>query len=157
MTTHHDTTDTTNCPCCGPSALTVADALAVTSREQLAATAQRLAYRPMYHVAGNRVVLIEIATNEPVLTWRPEEAHTLAQDVFAGPYEATLCMPTHRGTVSFARDETVAVAAALHDAVEKLHAPKVAERVVSRDEPWSIGPTAAGNRAARRARNRRHP
>lgn len=150
-TNHH--TDRTTCPCCGPTARTVADALAVTSGEQLVATADRLAFRPMYHPASRRVLLVEVATNQPVLSWCPHEARALVQEVLAGPYAATLCMDTPRGTtVTFANDELVALAVALDQVADELDPAGRADGVGSHNGPRPSRSRSTKNRAARRAK-----
>ena len=150
-------TDRTTCPCCGPSAPTVADALATMSADRIVATAKRLAFRPMYHPASRRAFLVEAATNDPVRSWCAHEARALAHEVFAGPCGAMLCFDTPGGTITFAGDELVAFAVALDQAADKLGAPRLDDDVARRHEARHPRAGAQPNRAARRANGRRMP
>lgn len=153
-----DHTDRITCPSCGPSVRTVADALATTSDERLAAAANRLAFRPMSHTPGRRALLVEVATNEPVLSWCAHEARALAQEVLAGPFDATLYMDTPRGTtVTFTQDELVALAVALAQVADKLDAPGRDTDALSQHRLHVPRAGSGRNRAARRASGRRTP
>lgn len=150
MNIHPIHTDRTNCPCCGPDTPTVADALAATSDERLAATTSRLAFRPIHDVARDQAVLVEVATDQAVVAWCGHEARALADEVLAGPYGATLCLETPAGRITFAKDALVALAVALHHVADELHAPRQGSVV---DHGHGFG-APRPNRAMRRAGGR---